>query len=191
MNMKKVLIVIDMQNDFITGSLGSEEAKKIVPNVVKKIKEYYDAGEDVFYTRDTHFNDYLETLEGQKLPIKHCIFNTNGYEICDEIKNIESNKYRMENIYNKLTFGYDGWRFILGHTDEAGEFSCDYESIEIVGLDSDVCVASNCLILRALFPNTKITVDAQCCAGTTPEKHRAALDVMESCQIEIINRREQ
>lgn len=182
--MKKVLIVIDMQNDFITGSLGSDDAQKIVPNVVEKIKEYNEAGDDVFYTRDTHFDNYLETLEGKKLPIEHCKYHTNGWEICDEIENlIKNDKY----VFDKTTFGYDKFGMYLR---DLGKKDCNYKSIEVVGLDSDICVISNCLILRALFPNTKITVDAKCCAGTTPEKHKAALDVMESCQIDVINRGE-
>lgn len=185
--MEDVLIVIDMQNDFITGSLGSKDTQKIVPKVVEKIKEYHEAGKDVYYTRDTHFGDYLDTLEGQKLPVKHCFKNTDGWKICDEIRNIIAKNMKMQSrVIDKYTFGYMDWDNRIGYIDRNLNLCCDYDSIEIVGLCTDICVVSNALILRALFPNTKIVVDAQCCAGTTPEKHKAALDVMESCQIDVI-----
>lgn len=186
--MKKVLIVIDMQNDFITGSLGSEEAQKIVPNVVEKIKEYRKDGDMIYYTQDTHGENYLQTSEGRKLPILHCIEDTYGWEICDEIKRVW-NADDLRIIKN--TFGYTDWhRYLREYLTNAYSDGEKLE-LELCGLVSNICLCSNALILKAIYPEAKITVDAQCCAGTTPEKHKAALDVMESCQIDIINRSEQ
>lgn len=187
----EVLVVVDMQNDFITGSLGSEAAQAIVPNVVEKVKayrEHYDLetySRRVYFTQDTHFNDYLDTLEGKYLPVKHCIVGTNGIEICDELKKYVIDKGLYKNIHAKYSFGfldldvrqykpgiYGGWM--------------PPESIEIVGLCTDICVISNALILRAKYPKTKIYVDPTCCAGTKHSLHLEALNIMESCQIEII-----
>lgn len=168
--MGKILIVVDMQNDFITGSLGTKEAQAIVPNVKKKIEEYNARGYEIFCTKDTHFEDYLETNEGKNLPIKHCIKYTNGWDISKEL-NVDNAMF-----INKNTFGYSGWR----------GFSLDNDDIEIVGLCTDICVISNALILKAAYPEINITVDANCCAGTTPENHKAALTVMKSCQINVI-----
>ena len=165
----KTLIVIDMQNDFISGSLGTKEAQAIVPNVKKKIEEYKSRGNEIIFTRDTHQSDYLETNEGKLLPIKHCINGTYGWIIADEVN------YPEYKHINKRTFGYTFWNY-----------EEEFEEIEIVGLCTDICVISNALILKAQFPGIAITVDANCCAGTTPERHRAALEVMKSCQINVI-----
>lgn len=170
--MKDVLIVIDMQNDFIDGSLGTPEAQAIVPKVKEKIKKYKKAGKDIIFTKDTHFENYLDTFEGKNLPVEHCIKGTEGWKI-----NKELNTKVYANVIHKKTFGYLDWNVHINN----------YESIEIVGLCTDICVISNALILRAWFPNSTITVDASCCAGVTPEKHKAALEVMKSCQIEVIN----
>ena len=167
--MKKTLIVIDMQNDFISGSLGTKEAQAIVPNVKKKIEEYKARGDEIIFTRDTHQSDYLETNEGKLLPIKHCINGTYGWIIADEVN------YPEYKHINKRTFGYTFWNY-----------EEEFEEIEIVGLCTDICVISNALILKAQFPKINITVDASCCAGVTPEKHRAALEVMKSCQINVV-----
>ena len=167
----KALIVIDMQNDFIDGALGTPEAQAIVPNVKKKIEEY-DAREDaIIFTRDTHFDNYLETNEGKNLPVKHCIMGTHGWQIADDLE-VSCCRY-----LNKPTFGWTCW--------ETLDFEVDDE-IEIVGLCTDICVVSNALILKAMFPEVKITVDASCCAGVTPESHEAALLTMKMCQINII-----
>lgn len=166
--MKKALIVIDMQNDFIDGSLGTLEAQAIVPNVKNKIAEYRAKGDEVIFTRDTHFADYLKTNEGKHLPVKHCIEGTDGWQIADEVDVKECTHI------NKPTFGYIGWA------------RYNFEKIEIVGLCTDICVVSNALILKALFPDAKITVDASCCAGVTPESHKAALTTMKMCQIDVI-----
>lgn len=171
--MSKVLIVIDMQNDFIDGSLGTKEAQAIIPNVEKKIEEYEcKLGEDVeiFFTKDTHDENYLQTQEGKLLPIKHCIIGTDGWNIHDT--------FIARKIVIKDAFGYTPWRQIL---------PIGITGIEIVGVVTDICVISNALILKAQLPEIPITVDASCCAGTTPERHKAALEVMKSCQINVIS----
>ena len=168
----KVLIIVDMQNDFITGALGNTEAQAIVPNVVEKVKRFEG---DIYFTRDTHFDDYMDTLEGKKLPVPHCINNTEGWSIIKELKDYACN---CKGIVDKFTFGYKDWRDIFG----LNEFE-----FELCGVCTDICVISNALALRMFYPDVKITVDASCCAGTTPEKHKAALEVMKSCQIEVIN----
>ena len=167
----KVLIVVDMQNDFIDGSLGTLEAQAIVPRVAAKIRQYKQDEEFVVYTLDSHTDDYLDTNEGKHLPIKHCIVGTEGWQLPAEVD------YLYTGHIMKPSFGYDKWR----------EFFADkfVEEIELVGLCTDICVVSNALILKAIFPEIKISVDASCCAGTTPENHAAALTVMKSCQIEV------
>lgn len=173
MNKKKVLIVIDMQNDFVYGPLGTPEAQAIVPNIIKKVEEYRSRDDAIIFTTDTHYDDYLETSEGQKLPVPHCIVGTSGYEIIPEL-NVELST--MEKIYPKSTFGY---RWNTGHW-----MRC-YD-VEIIGVCTDICVVTNALVLKTYHPDIEITVDASCCAGSTPEKHKAALEVMKSCQINVI-----
>ena len=170
--MSKILIVIDMQNDFIDGVLGSKEAIAIVPNVQKKIEEYRSRGDKIIFTRDTHFIDYLHTLEGKHLPYPHCLAATHGWKIRDGLFNEET-----DDVIQKYSFGYNRWNEY---------FFSDQDEIELIGLCTDICVVSNALILRADYPDTEITVDASCCAGTTPENHKAALQVMKSCQINVI-----
>lgn len=177
-DIKKVLIVIDMQNDFITGSLGSKDAEAIVPCVRAKVKEYVDNKDAVIFTKDTHYTNYSDTLEGKMLPIKHCIVETEGWEICDELQEF------VNYVYHKRSFGFIDWDDVLVHYQTAEKMGI---TIEICGLCTDICVVSNALILRAIYPNTRIIVDVKCCAGTTPEKHKAALEVMKSCQIEVYN----
>ena len=172
--MNKILIVVDMQNDFVSGSLGSPEAQAIVPTVVEKVKNW--DGTLTVYTRDTHFNDYSETLEGQKLPVEHCIFDEKGWSIIDELKEVVKSKSLT---IDKYTFGCERWKEALGDLGYYSEF-------EIIGLVTDICVVSNALALRMFYPDAKITVDASCCAGTSPEAHAAALTVMKSCQIDVI-----
>ena len=166
----KVLIVVDMQNDFINGSLGSKEAQNIVPNVINKIKEYEN--ELIYFTKDTHFDDYLDTPEGNKLPVKHCIKGTNGWDIPNEILN------NHKNIIEKYTFGS------VELFEKLKEIE-NIESIELIGLCTDICVVSNVLLAKAYFPNTQIIVDSTCCAGVTPQSHQKALDTMKMCQIDI------
>ena len=164
----KTLIVIDMQNDFVTGVLGTPEAMAIVPNVERKIKEYVHNGWDVIFTQDTH------------LPVPHCIRGTTGHNIVSSLDVPESAHIR------KSTFGIcgDEWTGILDF-ELASELADKYD-IEIVGVCTDICVVTNALILKTEFSSANITVDASCCAGTTPEAHEAALKVMKSCQINVI-----
>lgn len=178
--MRKLLIVIDMQNDFIDGSLGNPEAQAIIPNVEKKINEYITNGNSIIFTRDTHFSNYYNTQEGKKLPIRHCIKDTHGWQI--GIKTTPGS-YK---IINKLSVGYYDWRsFLNQYINTSFEDEGDW-TIELIGLDTDICVISNALIIKAAYPEVNITVDASCCAGSTPEKHKAALEVMKSCQIDVI-----
>lgn len=172
----KTLIVVDMQNDFITGPLGTPEAQAIVPKVKKKIEEHLEHGGQVIFTRDTHHPDYLQTQEGQKLPVKHCIFCEFGWKITRELREY-AYSHPGCGVLNKNSFGYPHWdRWCEELSDE----------VEIVGVCTDICVVSNALIIKANFPETEITVDASCCAGTTPENHKAALQVMKCCQINVI-----
>ena len=171
----KILIVIDMQNDFITGPLGTPEAVTIVDKIKEKINnKTYD---DIYFTRDTHYDNYLNTKEGILLPVEHCLHESPGWCIVDEL-NKEAHK--KDHIYDKNTFGYIDWRKHL-------PILYSTSTIEIVGVCTDICVISNALILRSVYPNINIQVDASCCAGTTPKMHEKALDVMKSCQIEVIN----
>lgn len=166
--MKKTLIVIDMQNDFINMALGTKEAVAIVPRVKAKIDEYVKNGDEIIFTRDTHAEDYLSTPEGKKLPVVHCVKGTKGWEIADGLY------ARGCRVIDKPNFGWTGW----------SEFS--FENVELVGLCTDICVVSNALILKAMFPDAKICVDSSCCAGVTPETHNGALETMKMCQIDII-----
>ena len=166
----KTLIVVDMQNDFVTGPLGTKEAQAIIPNVKKKIEKYVLNGDQIIFTRDTHFTNYLETNEGKHLPVEHCLFSTSGWKVIDDI--VPKN-YPVSYI-NKEAFGWDRW------------FEKNFEEIELIGVCTDICVVSNALVLKATFPEISISVDASCCAGVTPELHEAALKVMRSCQINVI-----
>ena len=174
--MKKILVVVDMQNDFVDGSLGTKEAIGIVENVVDKIKNYDGK---IFATLDTHPNGYLQTLEGKKLPVRHCIRMTNGWLLNEKVMDALSNKdYR---VIEKRTFGSTR----LVNEIRRIKLNNDIE-IECVGLCTDICVVSNALLLKANFPEVNITVDASCCAGVTPETHSAALKTMKMCQIDVI-----
>lgn len=166
--MKKTLIVIDMQNDFIDMALGTKEAVAIVPNVKAKIAEYLKNGDEIIFTRDTHSENYLETPEGKKLPVPHCIQGTKGWEIADGLY-AEGAK-----IIDKPTFGYRDWQ------------NENLEDVEIIGLCTDICVVSNALIMKTTFPDANVKVDSSCCAGVTPESHAAALLTMKMCQIEVV-----
>lgn len=182
--MNKVLVVVDMQNDFITGSLGTPEAQAIVPNVKKKIEEAVTNGDQIIYTRDTHYQNYLETREGKKLPVKHCIYGTPGWQIADGL--LPPADYMKTYILNKETFGSDDlcWALRALVTTTNGEFNVD--EIELIGLCTDICVVSNALLLKTTYyEKCEISVDATCCAGVTPETHEAALKTMEMCQINV------
>lgn len=174
--MQKILVVIDMQNDFIDGALGTEEAQKIVENVVKKIERHEKGG--IFATRDTHGENYLETAEGRHLPVPHCIKGTRGWELRQEIAEQLSGK--GAEVIDKPTFGSEILAQRLYELAEKEE-----TEIELVGLCTDICVVSNALLLKAKLPEVTIRVDASCCAGVTPESHEAALLTMKMCQIEV------
>lgn len=163
----KTLIVVDMQKDFVDGALGTSEAVAILDNVKAKIKEYIDNGDEVIFTRDTHHDNYMDTNEGKHLPVVHCIEGSDGWQIYDGLY-VEGCK-----IVDKPSFGYTGW------TD------FNFEEVELIGLCTDICVVSNALILKALFPEIKVSVDSKCCAGVTVESHEAALKTMGMCQVEI------
>lgn len=177
----KVLVVVDMQNDFITGSLGTPEAQAIVPNVKMKVEEAIKNGDLIVFTRDTHYSYYLDTKEGKKLPVEHCLNNTYGWQICD---GLVPDNYNFMTIRNKLTFGDEDLPGELH--DMLYFFEHEPTEIEVVGLCTDICVVSNALLLKAAFYNSyEISVDATCCAGVTPETHEAALKTMEMCQINV------
>ncbi len=168
----KFLIVVDMQADFITGSLSSKDAQAIVPAVVNKVKNFDGR---VIFTRDTHFDNYLQTQEGKKLPVVHCIKDTEGWQICDELKPYANA------LVDKVTFGSIELPGIIK------DLGADIEEIQLCGLCTDICVISNAMILKASFPEVPIAVDASCCAGVSRESHNIALDAMRAVQIEIIN----
>lgn len=167
----KYLIVVDMQNDFITGSLGSELAKAIVPSVVNKVKNFDGK---IIFTRDTHFSDYMSTQEGKNLPVLHCIKDSNGWELCEELKPYANI------VVDKITFGSIELPKLLESYNEP------IEKIELCGLCTDICVISNAFLLKAAFPEVPLTVDSACCAGVTVESHNNALNAMKAIQIEII-----
>lgn len=168
----KILCVIDMQNDFIDGALGTKEAEAIVQNVKEKIELYRKNGDTVIFTRDTHTKDYMNTQEGRKLPVPHCIKGSNGWEI-SAILDTEGSV-----IIDKPTFGsYELSDYIASLTDVV--------EIELIGLCTDICVISNAMLLKARLTEAPITVDSSCCAGVTPESHLNALSAMKMCQIEI------
>lgn len=190
MNMK-ILVVVDIQNDFIDGALGSPEAQAIVPNVVNKIKSC-DSNTLVLLTKDTHYSNYMDTLEGKKLPIPHCIEGTYGWslnnEVSNAVKDFSGCLYSDFDIINsriiKNTFGSTRLAQLLTKAIANGD---EINSIELVGVCTDICVISNALLLKAFFPEIPITVDASCCAGVTPESHKNAIEAMKMCQIDIIN----
>lgn len=172
----KILIVVDMQNDFVDGALGTKEAQAVVDNVVQKIKDFDG---DIIATYDTHFKDYLDTREGKYLPVEHCIKNTAGWELNKKVKEALSFKDCVIEI-EKETFGAIDLPKILEEN-----YDIDDISIELIGLCTDICVVSNAMILKAAFPQIDIAVDDKCCAGVTVHKHQAALETMRSCQIDV------
>ncbi|MCI9665438.1 MAG: cysteine hydrolase [Lachnospiraceae bacterium] len=174
--MKKVLVVIDMQNDFIDGALGTDEAVKIVGSVAEKIREY--EGQTVFATRDTHEENYLETAEGRHLPVPHCIRGTKGWEIRPEIAGALAQADAQ--VIDKPTFGSEVLARKLQKMAEQEELS-----IELAGLCTDICVVSNALLIKAKLPETPLRVDPACCAGVTRESHEAALLTMKMCQVDV------
>ena len=174
--MRKLLIVIDMQNDFIDAALGTKEAVAIVDAVKEKIRSY--PAENVIATMDTHAENYLKTQEGRNLPVVHCVKGTDGWQIRPEIADL----LKGAKIYEKPTFGSTAMAADLREESEKEEIE-----LELIGQCTNICVVTNALLLKASMPEVKITVDAACCAGVTPEKHAAALETMRSCQIHVIN----
>jgi len=170
----KVLLVIDMQNDFIDGTLGTAEAQSIVNDVVNRVKNFDGK---VLFTRDTHFDNYIDTLEGKHLPIPHCIKDTKGWQICDKLL-----PFIKDKPFDKLTFAsVDLEKYML----ELSKLE-DIESITLIGLCTDICVISNALLLKANFIDIPIIVEEKLCAGVSPQSHKSAIDVMKMCQIDII-----
>lgn len=169
----KILVVVDMQNDFIDGALGTKEAIAIVGNVKRKIEEYKSRGDCVVFTRDTHYENYMQTQEGSKLPVPHCIKDTHGWQISDKLCT------QGCRIIDKPTFG----------SVELGEYISSLENVtavELVGLCTDICVISNALLIKANQPEIPVSVDSACCAGVTPESHNNALNAMKTCQIDVL-----
>ena len=172
--MQDVLIVVDMQNDFIDGALGTAEAVAIVPNVEKKIREFKGT---VLFTRDTHEESYMDTQEGHNLPVPHCIRGTKGWEIREELEAL-----RVTDPIDKVTFGSSELGGVLLKLNEQDEIN----SLTFVGLCTDICVISNVMIAKAFLPEVPIIVDANCCAGVSVETHENALKAMEVCQIKVV-----
>lgn len=184
--MNKVLVVVDMQKDFTTGPLGTPEAVAIIPKIREKIERYIkDTSSNgvcygqIFFTQDTHRDNYLDTEEGRNLPVSHCILGTEGIKIEEELYDPEFKRKAQVTILPKERFAFEHWNTIA-HPHFVQE-------VELVGVCTDICIISNALAIKLNCPGVRVTVDASCCAGTTPKMHRAALDVMKSCQIHVIN----
>jgi nicotinamidase-related amidase len=173
--MKKLLIGVDMQNDFVYGVLGTAEARAILPNVESIISRYRKEGAEIVFTRDTHDEAYSRTQEGRRLPVPHCIKDTEGWQICDELIGY------ADVVVDKITFGSVELPQILK------DYGEEIEEIELCGLCTDICVISNAFVLKSSFPETKIVVDAKCCAGVSVESHETALSAMRAVQIEIVD----
>ena len=170
--MKQLLVVVDMQNDFVTGALGTNEAKVIVPRIDCLCHVYKEFGDEIVFTRDTHSQDYLSTQEGKILPVKHCIEGTWGWQIVDELQRFATK------VIDKPTFGSTQLASYVAQG--------NYDQVTLVGLCTDICVISNALLIKASCPELKVRVDAGCCAGVTPASHENALQAMKMCQIEIV-----
>ena len=168
----KILVVVDMQRDFIDGALGTPEAVAIVP-YVKEVIANFDG--KVLFTRDTHFSNYIDTQEGKNLPVAHCIKGTPGWEIHPDLEAL-----RKEDAIDKLTFGSSELPKLLAREE-------NIESITFIGLCTDICVISNAMVTKAFFPEIPLIVDAKACAGVTPESHKNALEAMKMCQIAVVN----
>ena len=174
--MQEILVVVDMQNDFIDGALGTKEARAILPKVIEKIRNYPGT---VVYTRDTHDEDYLNTQEGQRLPVVHCVRGTDGWQLQKDIHELMTERRSL--VFDKPVFGSTQLAGCLSGIDRMAPI----EAIELVGLCTDICVIANAILLKTALPETPIRVDASCCAGVTPESHRNALAAMRACQIDI------
>ena len=173
---EKVLIVVDMQKDFVDGVLGTKEAQAIVPAVVEKIKSFDGT---VIYTRDTHQSDYMETQEGKKLPVPHCMEGSEGWELIEPLDKLQKQAGAV--IYDKPTFGSVALADDLKKEYDKGVI----KEVELICVCTDICVVSNALLIKANMPELTVKLDASCCAGVTVEKHEAALETMRSCQVEV------
>lgn len=176
--MSRYLVVVDMQNDFVEGALGTDEARKIIPSVIKRIRDF--SGQ-VIYTKDTHGSDYLFTQEGRLLPVTHCVADTYGGQLIRELEQLQDKKPAQIQIYEKNTFASVEMAEALKREHKRQPI----ESVELIGVCTDICVVSNAILLKAYLPEVLISVDSSCCAGVTPQLHEAALQTMESCQIMI------
>ena len=174
--MRKILVVVDMQKDFVDGALGSKEAVAIVDNVVNKINEFDG---EIIVTYDTHQNNYMKTREGKYLPVPHCIKGTDGWKIDAKVQDALDSK--LHNVIHKPTFGSTK---LVEMLDGYNQFNTE---VTLIGLCTDICVVSNAMLLKANYPEMDIIVDASCCAGVTPESHSAALTTMKMCQINVVN----
>ena len=170
----KLLVVVDMQNDFVSGALGTKEAVAIVPYVVGRVVQAVNDGWDIIFTQDTHEEDYMDTQEGKNLPVPHCIRGSEGWEIIPQLQEYVEGRMRVE----KPTFGSVQLANLLC-------FSESYEEIELIGLCTDICVISNALMIKGHLPEVPISVNAACCAGVTPASHNNALEAMKMCQITV------
>ena len=177
---RKVLVVIDMQNDFVDGALGTKEAVSIVPFVVDKVKELISDGYEVIFTKDTHDEEYLSTQEGNKLPVKHCIKPSHGWELIKELQDIQ-NQYNLK-VIEKPGFG----SVELAEYLKAKDRQNPIKEVAFLGLCTDICVVCNALLIKAALPESLLKVYSDCCAGVSPDAHKAALQTMKSCQVEII-----
>lgn len=172
--MKKLYVVVDMQKDFIDGSLGTREAQEMLPRMVDRLTEIQDREDtDIIFTMDTHGSDYLETQEGKNLPVQHCIKGTDGWQIADALQEFAE---RAVATVEKPSFGYTGWQ----------DIAKGYDEITLGGLCTDICVISNAMLLKAFFPEIRLRIDSTCCAGVTAESHNNALRAMKMCQMDII-----
>lgn len=175
--MSKILVVIDMQKDFVSGCLGSKEAQAILPEVEKKVNAFHG---EVVFTRDTHQPDYMQTQEGRKLPVLHCVEGSEGWQLMDGLE-----QYRKEHgakVFDKVTFGSRQ----LGEALEEMNRQEHIESITFIGVCTDICVISNAMLVKAFLPEVPLIVDSRCCAGVTVQSHENALNAMRACQIEVI-----
>ena len=172
--MKRLYVVVDMQKDFIDGSLGTREAQEMLPRMVDRLTEIQARKDtDIIFTMDTHGSDYLETQEGKNLPVQHCIKGTDGWQIAAALQVFAE---RAVAIVEKPSFGYIGWQ----------DIGKGYDEITMVGLCTDICVISNAMLLKAFFPEIRLRIDSTCCAGVTAESHNNALQSMKMCQMDII-----
>ncbi len=175
--MSKILVVVDMQNDFVTGALGSKEAVEILPYVEEKVNSFDGR---VIFTRDSHQANYLETQEGRNLPVEHCIMGTEGWQLVEPL-----NEFRAEHscmVFDKCTFGSKDLADTLSIINQESPI----DSITFIGLCTDICVISNAMVVKAFLPEVELFVDSKCCAGVTPESHENALNAMRACQINIV-----